>query len=460
MTSKKINDFYRSVTEIIFPTPRLKREIYQWLEESMDWTLKMSLEKSDGDKYWNVVRNTMVQFLALVEGYNANHEQYLSAADLFLLNSLGDIDDLMPALNYTDYKGNVTKKRSVDFCSAPWCIAEIERRSHCTVIVKAIDGELHVTHNMWTGYFQMLVVWKQYDFQLSDAGIVSSKIAFSSWPGLLSSEDDYYITGQGLLITETTNNVYNYQLYDLISPSSLVAWVRATTANYMATDAKSWHELFKKYNSGTYNNQWVVTDTNLFKTNMTVLAPNTIVIGSQLPGYYEFADVTNFYNQNGYWASYNVPYFEKAKQLSGYKTMQSLYGNLFSWENTPRAKIIRERQAGITSMALLQQFMRNNNWTHDPLSLNCPMNQIAARGDLSPPGDHMCLRAAFGSVSVKITSTALSKRFAANLIVGPTTESTPVFSWTPEFMKMFPTPHYGQAQTYNFGWQHLHHPLL
>ena len=426
----------------------------------MDWTLKMSLEKSDGDKYWNVVGNTMVQFLALVEGYNANHEQYLSASDLFLLNSLGDIDDLMPALNYTDYKGNGTKKRSVDFCSAPWCIAEIERRSHCTVIVKAIEGELHMTHNMWTGYFQMLVVWKQYDFQLSGEGIVSSKIAFSSWPGLLSSEDDFYITGQGLLITETTNNVYNYQLYDLISPASLVAWVRATTANYMATDAKSWHELFKKYNSGTYNNQWVVTDTNLFKTNMTVLAPNTILVGSQLPGYYEFSDVTDFYNRNGYWASYNVPYFETAKRLSGYKTMQSLYGNLFSWEDTPRAKIIRERQGRVTSMTLLQQFMRNNNWTHDPLSLHCPMNQIASRADLSPAGDPLCLRAAFGSVNVKITSTALSKRFAANLIVGPTTESTPVFSWTPEFMRTFPTPHYGQAQTYNFDWQHLHHPLL
>jgi hypothetical protein len=463
LTSKRITDFYRSLMEIIFPTPLLKRDIHDWLAKSMEWTLGMSLDNDTAvkkDQYWNVVGNTMVQFLALVEGYNANSDYYLSTSDLFMLNSLGDIDDLMPALNFTEVsKNSKNPTRGVEFCSAPWCIAEVEKRSHCTVLVKPIQGELYVTHNMWTGYFQMLVVWKQYDFGLSSPGVVSSTVAFSSWPGLLSSEDDFYITGQGLMIAETTNNVYDYSLYDLIHPSSLVSWIRAISANYMATDALSWHEIFKQYNSGTYNNQWVVTDSRLYKPGATVVPPNSIVVGSQLPGYYEYADVSWFLNQHGYWASYNVPYFERAFKLSGYAEMQRLYGDLFSWENTPRAKIVRQTQANITNLPSLQRFMRYNDWNHDPRSLNCPMNQIAARGDLSPEGDPMCLRGAFGAVNAKIASSARVPQFSVDLVVGPTHDSMPVFSWTPEFVSKFPVPHYGQAQVYNFTWHRLQYPV-
>ncbi len=50
--------------------------------------------------YWRQVQLVMSQLDGLVLGYNANcpSNQTLSSVDLFLLNMMGDLDDLIPAL--------------------------------------------------------------------------------------------------------------------------------------------------------------------------------------------------------------------------------------------------------------------------------------------------------------------------------------------------------------------------
>ncbi|RYE82185.1 MAG: hypothetical protein EOO65_05830, partial [Methanosarcinales archaeon] len=50
----------------------------------------------------------------------------------------------------------------------------------------------------------------------------------------------------GLLVTETTNDIFNHALYDLMKPQSLFAWQRVRLANLMATDAPSWVSIFSK----------------------------------------------------------------------------------------------------------------------------------------------------------------------------------------------------------------------
>jgi len=54
---------------------------------------------------------------------------------------------------------------------------------------------------------------------------------------------------------ETTNDVYNTTLYDLLTPQSLMSWIRVIVANRVATQGREWHNIMKRYNSGTYNNQ-------------------------------------------------------------------------------------------------------------------------------------------------------------------------------------------------------------
>jgi len=47
---------------------------------------------------------------------------------------------------------------------------------------------------MWSSYYQLLNVYKHYTFNLQSQGIPGKFVSFSSYPGLLSSEDDFYIT--------------------------------------------------------------------------------------------------------------------------------------------------------------------------------------------------------------------------------------------------------------------------
>jgi len=63
----------------------------------------------------------------------------------------------------------------------------------------------------------MLGIYKSYAFNLKAAGTVSQRVSFSSYPGFLSSEDDFYVTDTKLVVMETTNSIFNMTLYDSIT---------------------------------------------------------------------------------------------------------------------------------------------------------------------------------------------------------------------------------------------------
>ncbi len=75
---------------------------------------------------------------------------------------------------------------------------------------------------------------------------------FSSYPGLLSSTDDWFQTSRGLVVAETTNDVFNTSLYDVVVPDSLLSWTRAVVCNALAVSGPIWADCFGQYNSGTY----------------------------------------------------------------------------------------------------------------------------------------------------------------------------------------------------------------
>ncbi len=68
-----------------------------------------------------------------------------------------------------------------------------------------------------------------------------------------------------LAVLETTNDFFLPSLFALITPESCLCWMRALTANALATDGRSWTELFGYLHSGTYPNQWQVLDMNKFQ---------------------------------------------------------------------------------------------------------------------------------------------------------------------------------------------------
>lgn len=76
------------------------------------------------------------------------------------------------------------------------------------------------------------------------------KTASSPSAGFLVSLDDFYLLGSGLMMTQTTNNVFNSSLFDTITPSSLLAWQRVRLAHSLAHSGEEWAQTFSKYNSG------------------------------------------------------------------------------------------------------------------------------------------------------------------------------------------------------------------
>lgn len=64
------------------------------------------------------------------------------------------------------------------------------------------------------------------------------------------SLDDFYLLGSGLLMTQTSNSVFNVSLFAQLHPHSLLAWQRVRLANSLARSGEEWAQVFSKYNSG------------------------------------------------------------------------------------------------------------------------------------------------------------------------------------------------------------------
>lgn len=63
----------------------------------------------------------------------------------------------------------------------------------------------------------------------------------------------------------------------------------------------------------------------------------------------------------GYWPSYNIPFHADIYNLSGYSVMWKRYGEDFSYDLCPRAKILRRDQAKVHDLSSLKHLMRYNS---------------------------------------------------------------------------------------------------
>ena len=340
----------------------------------------------------------------------------------------------------------------------------------CSALIKVLDGnkDIYAAHDTWNSYQSMLRVSKRYQMQFhwtakntsGDAIIPGNTMAFSSYPGVIYSGDDFNVISSGLSVIETTIGNNNPDLWWHVKPKGgVLEGIRATVANRLAGSGKQWADLFSQYNSGTYNNQWMILDYKLFTPGEKTLKDNLLWILEQIPGYIESADMTKVLRNQGYWPSYNTPYFKKIFKLSGGPKMVEKFGDWFSYDKTPRALIFKRDVGKVKDVESMTKLMRYNNFREDPLSkCECDPpfsaeNAISSRNDLNPKNGTYPFAAlghrSHGGTDMKLTTSLLFEKGKFTAIGGPTYDDVPAFQWSKaDFAK--DTPHFGHPDLWKF----------
>ncbi|XP_060926880.1 putative phospholipase B-like 2 [Limanda limanda] len=417
----------------------------QWVQDQ--------IEKHLNSPYWYQVRLALLQLKGLEDSYN--DELSLPTGPLsfnpfgFLLFQLGgDLEDLESALN----KSSQTRPLGSGSCSA---------------LIKLLPNnkDLLVSHDTWNTYQSMLRIMKKYTFEfkvspLDNYFILGRIQAFSSYPGSIFSGDDFYILSSGLVTLETTIGNSNPALWKFVQPTgSVMEWLRNIVANRLAVTGKTWAEIFTKYNSGTYNNQWMIVDYKYFTPGKTDIKEDLFVVLEQIPGLVVYADKTEELLKKGYWASYNIPYYPAIFNSSGCNELVEKFGPWFSLEQNPRAQIFRRNQTDVTDVDSMVRLMRYNNFKEDPLSKckGCDPpgngeNAISARSDLNPANGTYPFGAlsqrSHGGTDMKMTSYKMYQDYGMVAVSGPTWDQVPPFQWSTSPYKDL--MHMGHPDTWAF----------
>lgn len=396
-----------------------------------------------------------------------------------------------------------------------------------SAIVKMASNDLLVGHTTIAPYQAMMRQYKSYVFE------DGMGVSMSSYPGLLHSQDEWYTTSNGLSVTQTKLPIFNNSIFTATLKGQFAGLVpsfyRTMVANYLASNVNDWQQYFSTYPSGTNNNQWLVVDMKRVSPTSTAyedkgaknnqsahitLQTGCVLVMETLPGLIIASDLTEQVLQNGYFASYNLAYFEETAELSGQTSMAANNGTYFSFGKSPRANQFDAFQSLAQDVVSLGVLLRMNkydintvdapsefislrsvsnsnvigmNYSQFSLIPNCSgalgdtcnpkvsaMLAISSRGDLNPVGEGTASygylypfvgQMNLGGIDAKVTSyhwMALGTPGGGGqsrswVISGPTYDDQPVFSFSKAVAEnsacrdlFLSVPHEGLPDMFNF----------
>lgn len=418
--------------------------INAWLARHVVWIQSEVAAKNATDPYWYQVGLMWNQFYGLLDGINEQATlMNFTDIQLLALTAMGDMFDLRAAMQkgssyQMDWRS--MKKKEFDHWFA--------KNTHCTSLYKVTDDlqEIFFGHTAWYNFNTMIRVFKHLTLNYNDNMTVSKTISYSSYPGMLSSFDDFYLTDTGINAIETSLEVFNLTMYEgNINPESVLYWARVMIATRSATSAPNWASTMAMYNSGTYNNQWMILDLSLFTPGKPLL-PNTMWVCEQFPGIVKSRDVTEMLRY-GYYPSYNVPMDEELFVWSGYAETVATQGpQMNDYQTCVRAEIFRRDQGNVKDLESFQYLMRYNDYERDPISNGNPLYAIASRVDLDPD-QPQC----FGALDAKIGSYSLWRNGQTVVTQSGPTQQQPVFEFNHTLAPDCGL-HAGLPEVFRFGW--------
>jgi len=413
--------------------------------------------------YWHHVNLILTQLSGVYQGYqDARHGNgNVTETMLLFINLSGDMEDLANVFGVDNPLADI-----------------FFRKGHCSALLRLLphNSDVYIAQATWSSLNSMLRVYKMYDFPYTLDGTSNERVpaqrsSFSSYPGSLFSGDDFYVLSSGLVVQETTIGYSNQDLNQYIVPQSVLEWTRNILANRISANGTQWTQVYSQQNSGTYNNQNMILDYNLFKPGKP-LVNGTFWLCEQIPGTIRSNDLSQYLQENGYFGSYNAAFDPVIRNLSGADLEAQQMGPWFTYNATARALIFKRASNEINSFEDMEQIMRYNNFQHDPLSSQIPdceyihmtnctpaysaENAIACRDDLNPANGVY----AFASLGFRnhVATDAKISSFSSYDPVGlycraqsgPTYDQQPVFQFSKSPFASL--PHEGMPDRWEFPW--------
>jgi hypothetical protein len=183
-------------------------------------------------------------------------------------------------------------------------------KSHCSAFIATgsatRDGRIVLGHQsfteFWNGQYMNIIL----DITPSEG----HRMVMQSSPGWIASMTDFWVTGGGLVVAETT--IVGYSGYDV---TKIPEYIRARKACQFATDITSWVAAMEEGNNGGYANMWLVGDIN----------SNQIARYEQGLSYQSFE-----HKSDGYYFGDNVPEDPRIRNLecsdTGYNDIRQQTG--------------------------------------------------------------------------------------------------------------------------------------
>lgn len=501
MTCVRISEFYANNFKLLLRKGKVIRMIKDVVTKKLAYWRDMTnlrqhiMAEEPKDPYWKQVRYVLVQLWGICDGYNfaARHFQVhsLGLEDLLLINLGGELAQLVEAyggeqagasllqLDMFRHKrrrhaikdSNMTStssprrepkgsfENSSSAAEDPLDDSHWEHRvaesGRCTAFIRLAESnaDLLMGHTTWDDYSRMTRIFKYYHFNFLGADTVAKYIGFSSYPGAVSSTDDFFITDSGLGVMDTSIEVLDATLWGRMPRApGLPTFAHLMAVNRLAKSAAHWSEMFTRTPESTYYAaQWMVLDYNKFKAGEPP-PPQTLWVTEVLPGMSHMEDKTEMLIAQGYWGSYNRPYFENIRELSGHAAAEKKAGSLYSYDKNPRATIFKKSGPEINSLFDMRGLMSRNMWPNSGVSPNGPGHEISARMDMSGTTPFPN-----GGIDAKVTNSCLRRSLQVQAESGPSHGFLGPFAWKgPNGRELWPGwPHVGLPNIWNFNFVQL-----
>eukprot|EP00916_Digyalum_oweni_P026820 GHVL01044027.1.p1 GENE.GHVL01044027.1~~GHVL01044027.1.p1 ORF type:complete len:405 (+),score=118.94 GHVL01044027.1:635-1849(+) len=302
--------------------------------------------------------------------------------------------------------------------------------AHCTAIVLVRD-DVYVGHTTWDDYVEATFR----DFKTYQFGWYSNKVQMSSYPGCLSSTDDFYVITDDshtveLTVMETSIIITKKNILRNIKMSKLPFFYILMYINFTSKSGENWKDLFLKNDLLTHTSQWIVVDFKKYKKSDRresdrkesdrkesdrkewELQDGLLYIIENLPDNIQTVDATDDLRKCGHWSSVNLSVLD-----AEYVVDENEYNQSDSNRNNLIEMIINMENMDIYKFSCLMQRDIPRDGDIDDIR----RNSISSRNDLSE------LKINNGGIDSKIINNNMIKNNIIYAISGPTRECADIF---------------------------------